>query len=198
MSESYESKRDVIDSEINKRRSKWQLKAVTWMDFDDVRQILRIHIFEKWHLWDQSRPIEPWLNTLIGHQMINIIRDNFWSFSRPCLKCHANQGGELCGIYGKQCLTCPLYRKWHNKKKGLHDLKMASSFNDERNPRLVDEIVNEKDTFIDYNSSLGKVHSEMRVRLKPDHYEIYKMLYVDNLSEDVVAEKFQYKETQKK
>ena len=35
-----------IDIEIKKRKSKWNLTALSWMDFDDVSQILRIHIFK--------------------------------------------------------------------------------------------------------------------------------------------------------
>ena len=34
----------LIDAEIIKRRGKWNLTALGWMDFDDVSQILRIHI----------------------------------------------------------------------------------------------------------------------------------------------------------
>ena len=41
---------EKIDLEINKRRSRWNLTALSWMDFDDVSQIIRIHIFKKWHL----------------------------------------------------------------------------------------------------------------------------------------------------
>ena len=37
---------EPIDKEIRKRKSKWNLTALSWMDFDDVSQILRIHIFK--------------------------------------------------------------------------------------------------------------------------------------------------------
>ena len=46
---------EQIDSEIRKRKSRWNLTALSWMDFDDVSQIIRIHIFKKWHLYDQSK-----------------------------------------------------------------------------------------------------------------------------------------------
>ena len=49
----------VVDTEINKRRSKWNLTALAWMDFDDVSQILRIHIYKKWHLYDQAKLLAP-------------------------------------------------------------------------------------------------------------------------------------------
>ena len=50
---------EKIDHEITKRKNKWNLTAISWMDFDDVSQILRIHIFKKWHLYDQSQPLAP-------------------------------------------------------------------------------------------------------------------------------------------
>jgi len=43
-----------IDNEIFKRRNKWNLTAISWMDFSDVSQILRIHIYKKWHLYNQT------------------------------------------------------------------------------------------------------------------------------------------------
>lgn len=191
--ESYEDKYEIIDTEINKRRSKWQLKAIAWMDFEDVRQLIRIHIHKKWHLWDQSRPIEPWLNAIITNQMNNLIRDNLWSFSRPCLRCDANQGAGLCGIYKEQCCDCPLYLKWYKKKKKIHDLKIPTSYHDERNAVDNSMFFLEKDTFIDYDISIEKIHKEMEKRLKSSQFLIYKMLFIEGKTEDDVAKVCKYK-----
>ena len=37
---------DTIDTEIAKRRGKWNLTSLSWIDFEDVSQIIRIHIYE--------------------------------------------------------------------------------------------------------------------------------------------------------
>ena len=58
----FEDHIEQIDAEIKKRKSKWNLTALSWMDFDDVSQILRIHIFKKWHLYDPQKPLNPWIN----------------------------------------------------------------------------------------------------------------------------------------
>jgi len=187
---SYGDKSDIIDTEITKRKSKWHLDAITWMDFDDVKQLIRIHVHEKWHLWDQSRPIEPWLNKLISHKIINIIRDHYWCHARPCLRCDANQGGELCGIYQTQCEACPLYAKWVKKKKKVHELKMPISY-DDRHASVSPS--NNKEFFIDYDSSIPRVHDLMKKRLKEDHFKIYEMLYILDMPEEDVAEKLGYK-----
>ena len=65
---------EQIDLEIKKRKSKWNLTALSWMDFDDVSQILRIHIFKKWHLYDIKKPLNPWINRIISNQIKNLIR----------------------------------------------------------------------------------------------------------------------------
>ena len=65
----FEDHIEQIDKEIKKRRSKWNLTALSWMDFDDVSQILRIHIFNKWHLYDINKPLNPWINRIISNQI---------------------------------------------------------------------------------------------------------------------------------
>ncbi len=55
----------VIDTEIIKRRSKWNLTILAWMDFEDVSQILRIHIYKKWEMYDPSKPLGHWINRII-------------------------------------------------------------------------------------------------------------------------------------
>jgi len=39
----------IIDVELTKRRSKWQLYAINWISYEDVEQIIRLHIFKKFH-----------------------------------------------------------------------------------------------------------------------------------------------------
>ena len=98
---------DQIDQEIRKRRNKWNLTALSWMDFDDVSQILRIHIYKKWDLYDPKKPLCPWLNRIISNQIKNLIRNNYGNYTRPCLRCAAAEGENLCAIYEKQTDECP-------------------------------------------------------------------------------------------
>ena len=114
-----------VDFEINKRRSKWNLTALAWMDFDDVSQILRIHIHKKWHLYDQIKPLAPWINRIITNQIKNLIRNNYGNFTRPCLRCAAAEGENNCLIYKNQEYTCPLLVKWFKTKKIAYDVKLA-------------------------------------------------------------------------
>ena len=72
----FEDNITIIDAEINKRRNLWTLSSIQWMDFDDVAQIIRIHLHEKWSLYNQDKPLVPWLNKVISHQIKNIITAN--------------------------------------------------------------------------------------------------------------------------
>ena len=87
--QSFEKNIDIIDEEIRKRKNKWNLSALSWIDFEDVEQILRIHIYKKWTLYDPKKPLAPWLNIIISNQIKNIIRNNCGNYARPCLKCAA-------------------------------------------------------------------------------------------------------------
>ena len=168
---------EQIDIEIKKRKSKWNLTALAWMDFDDVSQILRIHIFKKWHLYDTKKPLNPWINRIISNQIKNLIRNNYGNYCRPCLKCAAAESGDLCYIYGKQCEACPLFANWVKTKKQAYDAKLPVSINEHSNEINMAEY---KD--IDIVMLMKRLNEKMRQSLKPAEWKIYKALYIDNLS----------------
>ena len=99
---SFEECIDIIDEEIRKRKSKWNLQSLAWMDFEDVSQIIKIHINNKWHLYDIKQPLRPWLNRIISNQLKNLIRNNYGNFTRPCLKCAASEENDGCKLFKKQ------------------------------------------------------------------------------------------------
>jgi len=92
--QTYEDHSDLIDQELTKRRKNWFLTSVSWVDFDDVCQIIRAHIYNKWNQWDQSRPIKPWINKIIANQMKNILRNHYSNYARPCLNWRFNSDAE--------------------------------------------------------------------------------------------------------
>jgi|TARA_B100000085_G_scaffold283160_1_gene313173 RNA polymerase sigma factor (sigma-70 family) len=183
---------EKIDHEITKRKNKWNLTAISWMDFDDVSQILRIHIFKKWHLYDQSQPLAPWLNRIISNQIKNLVRNNYGNYSRPCLKCAAAESSDLCKIYGKQDSTCPLYANWEKTKKVAHDVKIPLPLENHSQ-----EVFNMSEDKVDLQRNIDKIHSKMQEVLKPLEWKIYQCLYIENLTEEQTAKKMGYKTTEK-
>lgn len=126
---SYESMYPRINAVIEKNKRRYQLEGVTWMGWEDVEQIIRIHIYKKWHMWDATKPLEPWINTITINQIKNIVRNNWSNYARPCLKCEFYKGDELCGNLrsGNIGPECPMYKKWMRGKRYAIDLKVSYS-----------------------------------------------------------------------
>tara|TARA_Y100001973_G_scaffold105479_2_gene178826 strand:+ start:238 stop:924 length:687 start_codon:yes stop_codon:yes gene_type:complete len=181
-----------INIEIAKRKAKWNLTAINWMDFDDVSQILRIHIYKKWHLYDVKKPLAPWLNRIISNQIKNLIRNNYGNYSRPCLKCDAAEGEDLCKIYEKQCNSCPLYANWEKTKKTAYDVKIPLPLENHEQ-----EVFNQHIESIDLQKNIRKIHKKMQEVLKPLEWKVYTFLYIENLTEEQAAKKMGYKTSEK-
>ena len=182
-----------IDTEIIKRKNKWNLTALAWMDFDDVSQILRIHIFKKWHLYDQTKKLTPWINRIISNQIKNLIRNNYGNYVRPCVKCAAAEGDDLCAIFKKQSVSCPLFKNWYKNKKSAYDTKLPIAL--ENHSQEAFSIQNQGS--FDMDSASGKLHEKMESILKANEWLVYKFLYIDHLTEEQAAKKMGYKTTEK-
>tara|TARA_R110000744_G_scaffold14957_1_gene42162 strand:- start:3740 stop:4414 length:675 start_codon:yes stop_codon:yes gene_type:complete len=189
MNEAYEDKREDLDQLLLKYRPKWQLSALAWLDYDDVCQIIRLHIYNKWHLWDQSRPFNPWASMIISNQIKNLIRNNYTSFAKPCLRCPHNMGGVLCDWTksNEQDRTCPIFNKWKKKKEIAYNIKLPLSLDENIASGAMSTIR------IDYAKSSIKLHNLVIKRLSERHKAIYIMLYVEHKDEQDVAERFGFK-----
>ena len=203
----YQDKLHVIDQELRKRKHKWHLNALAWFDFEDVEQIIRLHIHKKWDQWDQIRPLEPWVNKIITNQLKNILRNNYTNFARPCLQCPFNQakgqeGGEknysgvgnLCSFTpsGTQCGECNLYAKWEKTKKHAYDIKLPLTMEHHST-----EVYQLASATHDLESAIVRLHLKMKTILSVKHYEIYTALFIENTPEDEIAKKLGYKTSEK-
>ena len=194
---SYEDKVDIINQEIRKRKNKWFLDSMPWISFEDVEQIIRIHIYQKWDKWDQSRELKPWINKIITNQFKNILRNFYLNFAKPCSSCPFDAsaaGDNLCSFTksGSQDRTCPLYAKWEKSKKGAHDVKI---------PLRLDAQEYESNIFIGESFNVDTAVEKIRMHLKADlsekHFKIYHMLFIENKTEEEVAELLGYKTSEK-
>jgi DNA-directed RNA polymerase specialized sigma24 family protein len=191
---SFEDKNDIIEKAINRQRKKWQLTAIAWMDFDDVAQIIKIHIYKKWIMWDQSKPLEPWIGRIIANQLKNIIRNNYTNYIRPCLNCPHNSGEDQCRISpnGVQGTFCELYLKWSKQKKAGYDLKMPLTL--ENHKKEAEETIDS--TYFSF-SSIDFLNEEMKKILTDKHYSAYMMLFFEEKTEEEVAYFMGYKTNEK-
>jgi hypothetical protein len=188
----FESLIDSINSEIIKRKNKWNLTAINWMDFSDVSQILRIHIYKKWHLYDPKKPLAPWVNRIISNQIKNLIRNNYSNFTRPCLKCAAAEGDDGCAIYSSQCNNCPLYANWEKSKKNAHDTKLTLSIENHH------QEINDKPTDnFNMEKTAENIHTKMQKVLKPIEWKVYQHLYIEGKDEEQTAKLMGYRTSEK-
>ena len=198
----FEESISIIDEELLKRRGKWRLDFIAWMNFDDVCQKIRLHIFKKWDHWDQSRPLRPWLNRLICNQIANLIRNNYSSFAKPCLTCPHNMGADICALHGIQSSACSDYSKWEKVKKAAKEIKMACSLNsafsygdgDDKGRELD---IKEVNTFVDYDSKISDINNKMKSVLTALEWKIYDYIYIQNLSDVETARLMGYKTSEK-
>lgn len=193
----YEDKIDIINEEIRKRKHKWFLDSMPWISFEDVEQIIRLHIYQKWDKWDQERSLKPWINKIISNQFKNILRNYYLNFAKPCSNCPFDTsiaGENLCSftVSGSQDNSCPLYAKWSKSKKSAHDVKI---------PLRLDAQEYESTSFsvdsFNVDGAIVKIQHYLKKELSDRHYEIYEMLFIQNRNEEDVAKFLGYKSNEK-
>jgi RNA polymerase sigma factor (sigma-70 family) len=191
----FEDYADVIDAAIKRQKSKWQLNAINWFDFDDVEQIIKVHIHKKWDMWDQKRPLEPWIGRIISNQIRNLIRNHYGNYTKPCNNCQFSLGDNLCSITASnlQDSQCKLYEKWESQKKVGLELKTTLSMESH-----MSEISSRPDNDFCYESSIERLNNYMEKELNPSHYRAYMMLFFENCDEEEVAKFMGYKTNEKK
>ncbi len=187
----FEESIGIIDREIAKRRSEWTLQALPWIDYDDVAQIIRIHILKKWDMWDHTKPLSPWLSTVIKHQIINTVRNIYSNCNRPCLKCDASRGDE-CIVYENQCNTCPIYAYWEKHKKNAYNIKVPVSLEFRQQ-----EVLEQHSQFIDFDQATAQLHQKMKSLLKPLEWKVYRLLYIEHKSDEETARLMGFKTNEK-
>jgi hypothetical protein len=157
------------------------------MDYDDVAQIIRIHIHRKWDQYKPHKPLAPWLNSIITNQIRNLIRNHYSNFARPCLKCAAARDQNGCDIHVTQCSACPLYARWQKRKQPANQIKIPVSIENH-----VNEVKNIFDDSFDMDRHVELVHTKMKEILKPVEWQVYQGLFIDNKEESQLAKEMGY------
>jgi len=196
---SFEDKSDIIDLELKKRRNKWYLNSINHIDYDDVCQIIRRHIYKKWDLWDQEQQLEPWLNRVITNQIKNLTRNNYGNFARPCITCPMNEGKngdiDLCGFTesGEQDTQCALFNKWKKAKQEAYNIKIPLAYDFHSH-----EVAFKNGQEFNLERSTERLNERMEVKLNnPKMFRVYRMLFIEKYSDEEVASFMGYKTTEK-
>lgn len=114
----------ILNKMLDLYRVRWTLKAVP---YEDIEQKIRLHVFKKWHLYNQSKDLRPWLARLIQHQLKNELRNEYYNYLPPCRRCPMFLGDDHCKIY-KSPNKCSLYIKYKKTKQVKENMQFAISY----------------------------------------------------------------------
>ena len=181
------------------RKSNWRL---TIMDWEDVSQIILTHFFNKYEKFDPNQPhggknlteekkFEHWANRVITNQINNILRNNLYKFSRPCINgCPMNAGDFLCQITksGKQCSECPLYAKWKQRKGDQYNI--AASLPIENHSQ---EVSNKPTDFLDVDRAKLVIDTKLKVLLNSNEWQMYDLIWIKHLTPEEAGKTLKYK-----
>jgi len=149
-------------------------------------------------MWDQSRALEPWLNRLISNQLKNILRNYYSNFARPCLNCPfaIDAQANSCAFTpsGNQDSACPLFAKWERTKKDAYNIKIPLSLSADGFTPL-NFASTTKD--LDIEKAIHKLSGLLKKELTKKQYEVFNLLYVQNFTDEEVAERMGYTTTEK-
>ncbi len=186
----FEERIPEIRLALHKRRHRWTLAAVEWKDIESV---IFNHIYRKYHTFDPARgEFSHWLSGLISNQISNELRNRWRKYQRPCVRdnCPYNTGNSTCSKTpsGLQCVECPAFRKWQEKKELEHNIAQTLTIENH-----TQEVFSRPDDSINLEAGKARLDVHLKKRLTRHDYRIYKMLYVQHLEEAEVGKKMGYK-----
>lgn len=197
----YELHKEVIEREVNKRRGKWQLDSLHFVTWDDIRQVLLLHVVRKIHLWKpEIKPLPNYLHGLLGNRIKNIIRDYYGNAQNPCVRCVHNTGGERCAVFKTQNnSSCSLFSKWNISKRYKLEIAFALSQDaeipGEEYSSLKHELTSRECNFLDFEIKIPEFNSLLKAKLRPLEWKAYTYLFIDHLSDIQTAKQLGYDTT---
>lgn len=187
----FEESLPVIIEQIEKRRKKWNVH-VSWIDYDDIRQLLLLHIFKKWSQFDPDKgELSHWVSSICSAQIKNHWRNLLGNTVPPCEYCPANEGGDKCKIFEtKDASRCGILAKWENTKKEKYNLKLAANIEDFSNTLQYKQ----EHTRSNYGEILDKITIIIKDKLTKKQYKVYEMLYIKNMDDEAIGQELGYRQ----
>lgn len=190
-----------LDLILRGKRGFWNLEAICHVSYEDVCQIIRLHVYSQFDQWNQELPFHPWAARLINNQISNLKEQYYGKFAPPCRKCDDDLGSNLCGRTesGIKCSECPFFAKWEQKKEAAYRVILAESadkayYEDEDGEgRIKIEAAQSPDYFL----ASSRLHQMVMNGLNDKMKKVYRLLYIENRSDDYVAKEMGFKTNEK-
>ena len=193
----YEDCQEEIDSILSSKRSFWTLDSISQVGYDDVSQIIRIHIFTKFDQWNQTLPFSPWAASLINRQIINLKKKFYGRLAPPCQTCEFNIGGGQCSFTksGGKTSECSKFAKWEVSKGVGYNMLLAESTDKayDSDPEGESRITLESKESPDYAAASDRLHQLVMTGLTPKMQKLYRWLYIEHRSDEFISEAMKFK-----
>lgn len=164
----------TINKIIGLYRQKWTLSSYS---YEDLSQDLRIRAYKKWHLFDPKKgSLEGWMARLTQNYIKNELRNKFYIYKSPCLRCEMFLGEDQCKLYGEVSTRCGLYAKFINQKENAANINFPVSYEQSE--------YDAKQTFSYGNHELV---SEIYTQISGIQKDIFSLFYESGFSTTKIA-----------
>lgn len=178
----YEEKMPIINECLLAKKYKWNSNTIIWKQWEDVSQDIKLHFYLQWYQYDKSKPLKPWLITIIDNQVFNIKRNAWGKFAKPCVTCDASLPSNMCKLFTYQSEECPQYNHWQKNKEVAYNLNNAVSMDSPT--RDESDILNIQSEF---KKMVYEIEDELNHEMTSREKEFYNLYFVQNLKEDEVT-----------
>ncbi len=189
-----------LDSILRSKKSFWNLDAITHVNYDDICQEIRIHVNNKFVQWDQERPFIPWASELVNRQISNLKEKYYGRFAPPCRTCKHDLGENRCDFTscGQKTSECELLRKWKQSKEPAYRMLLAESSDETNDLDFQNEpkVQIEAEGNPDYIRASERLHDLVLKGLNEQSRKIYRLLFIENRSDEYVAQEMGYRTTE--
>ncbi len=190
----YEEKAKEIDSLLDSAQSQWTLNQIAHVDYDDARQIIRNHIYNKIHKWNPEKgKFASWAKRVIKNQIKNIQHSVYYKYNSPCVGCPYNLGDDICSLNksGKKSNECEKYGKWEKKRGVGRNMEMASSIDEHHEDKEEEENkVQLSGGIVNISQGTARLHVIMMAELDDRLGKFYKLKYIDGVDDEVISFSF--------
>lgn len=180
----YENHLPIIDECLTTKKYRWKDNTIVWKQWRDVEQDVKIHLFLQWYQYDKTKPLKPWIMTIVDNQVFNIKRNIWGKFAKPCASCDAALPSNMCKLFTYQSEECPQYNHWQRTKETAYNLNNAVSMDlpsrDETEISLIQS---------EFKKIVFEIEEELKLKMTPREGEFYELYFIQNLSDDEVVEK---------
>lgn len=175
-----------LDKLLKAAEIKWNLN-LGFMCYEDIQQIIRIHIARKINLFDPERgKFSTWAKRVINNQILNQKKKNFLRYLLPCEDC-PNAG---CGRGpNSKSKTCPIQDKWSKNKIQANNIHFAASLDESFEGEEAAKI-QVAGTLVNLEAAAEKFHAMMLDALEDRVREFYQLKYIDGKTEREIAKIF--------